>query len=121
MLFKRKPKNKEPEPTLVLSVPHSDHFRGYKRIGLDAYQDAEADKGIEAVKAADTISEVTFKEYIFPDTPPLLRVYADGHKIGTIWSTSRKEYYKAIKGGRCEKASVAFNDLGNVFLFVKLK
>ena len=121
MLFKRKPKNKEPEPTLVLSVPYSDHFRGYKRLGLDAYKDVEADKGIEAVKAADTISEITFKEYIFPDTAPLLRVYADGHKLGTIWSTSRAEYYKAIKDGRCEKASVAFNDLGNVFLFIKIK
>lgn len=116
-----KKKKSDPAPTFVLSVPYSEHFRGYKRISLDAYQDPEADKGIEAVKAADTINEVTFKEYLFPDTSPLLRVYADGHKLGTIWSSSHKEYYKAIKDGRCEKASVAFNDLGNVFLFVKLK
>lgn len=112
-------KKKEIKPTFTLSVPYSEHFKGYKRIKLDAYQDAEADKGIEAVKAADTIQEITFKEYIFPDTSPLLRVYADGHKLGTIWSTSFPEQYGMIKRGRCEKASVGFNDLGNVFLFVK--
>ena len=115
-----KKKKSEPAPVFETSVPYSNHFRGYKRIGLDAYQDEEADKGIEAVKAADTISEITFKEYIYPDTTPLLRVYANGHKLGTIWSSSRKEYYEAIKDGRCEKASVAFNDLGNVFLFIKI-
>lgn len=120
MLFKRKSKKKEPEPTFVLSVPHSDHFKGYKRIKLSTYQDAEVDKGLEAVKAADAIREVTFQEYKFPDTSPLIRVYADGHKIGTIWSTSNPELYKAIKSGRCTKASVAYNDLGNVFLFVKV-
>jgi len=120
MLFKRKQKKKEPKPTFVLGVPHSDHFKGYKRIKLATYQDAEVDKGIEAVKAADEIREVTFKEYKFPDTSPLIRVYADGHKIGTIWSTSWTDLYKAIKSGRCTKASVAFNDLGDVFLFVKI-
>ena len=119
MLFRKK--KKEPEPTFVLTVPHSDHFKGYKKITLTTYDDAEVDKGLEAVKAADEIREVTFKEYIFPDTSPLLRVYADGNKIGTIWSTSRPEYYKKIRNGLCEKASVAYNDLGNVFLFVKLK
>ena len=121
MLFKRKNKSKEPEPTFILSIPYSEHFRGYKRLTLDVHRDAEADKGIEAVKAADAVQAITFKEYIFPETSPLLRVYADGHKLGTIWSTSHKEYYKAIKDGRCEKASVAFNELGNVFLFVKIK
>ena len=122
MLFgKKKKKKKEPEPTFVLSVPHSDHFKGYKRIKLSTYQDAEVDKGLEAVKAADTIREVTFKEYKFPDTSPLIRVFADGHKIGTIWSTSNPEYYKKIKQGLCEKASVAYNELDDIFLFVKFK
>ena len=118
---KKKNEKKEPDPTFVLSVPYSDHYRGYKRIKLDAYQDKEADKGIEAFKAADTISEITFKEYLFPDTTPLLRVYGDGHKLGTIWMNSWEEYYKSIKSGKCEKASVAFSELGDVFLFVKLK
>lgn len=121
MLFRKKKKNTEPDPTFTLSVPHSDHFKGYKRIMLSTYQDAEVDAGLEAVKAADTIREITFKEYVFPDTSPLIRVYADGNKIGTIWSTSRPEYYKKIKQGLCEKASVTYNDLGNVFLFVKFK
>lgn len=119
--FGKKKKPAEPAPTFVTSVPYSEHFRGYKRIGLDAHNDKEADKGIEAFKAADTIKEITFKEYLFPDTTPLLRVYGDGHKLGTIWKSSWEDYYKAIKNGKCEKASVAFNDLDEVFLFIKLK
>lgn len=120
-LFNFKKKKEEPAPTFVTSVPYSEHFRGYKRLKLATYQDKEADKGIEAFKAAATIKEITFKEYLFPDTTPLLRVYGDGHKLGTIWKNSWEEYYKAIKSGKCEKASVAFSELGDVFLFVKLK
>lgn len=116
-----KRKKEEPAPTFVTSVPYSEHFRGYKRLKLATYQDKEADKGIEAFKAADAIKKITFQEYLFPDTTPLLRVYGDGHKLGTIWKSSREEYYKAIKSGKCEKASVAFSELGDVFLFLKLK
>lgn len=116
-----KKKKEEPAPNFVTSVPYSDHYRGYKRLKLATYQDKEADKGIEAFKAADAIKEITFQEYLFPDTTPLLRVYGDGHKLGTIWKSSWEDYYKAIKNEKCEKASVAFNDLNEVFLFIKLK
>lgn len=122
MLFKKKKKSTtEPLPAFVFSVPYSDHFKGYTRIRLDNYGDPEASKGLKAVRAAKTINHVTFEEYIFPGVSPLIRVFADGHKLGTIWITSKPEQYEKIKQGLCVKASIGFNDLDNVFLFVKFK
>jgi hypothetical protein len=125
MLFnigkKKKSTSKEPAPTFELSVPYSDHFRGYKRIKLATYKDQEADKGIEWFKAAAEVHQITFKEYIFPDTNPLLRVYGDGHKIGIIWSDSWPDLYEKIKIGSAKKASVGFTELGDVFLFIKFE
>ena len=119
MLFKKKPK--EPRPTFTATVPYTEHFRGYKRIALANYRDAEAERGTAIVMAAGEIREITFKEYIFPDTNPLMRVYADGNKIGTIWSNSHREEYKKIKSGRCTAASFTYNELGNWFLFLRFK
>ena len=120
MLFKKKKSvSSEPIPTFEMSVPYSDRYQGYKRIKLDTYKDPEADKGIQWFKAAAKVDQITFREYLFPDTPPLIRVYGDGHKIGTIWSSSWEEYYGLIKAGRAQKASVGFAGLGDLFLFVK--
>ena len=125
MLFnigkKKKSTSEEPAPSFELSIPYSDHLRGYKRIKLATYKDPEADKGIEWFKAAAEVHQITFKEYIFPGANPLLRVYADGHRIGTIWSNSRPEEYNLIKAGHVKKASVAFAELGDVFLFIKVE
>lgn len=122
MLFKKKRNEiKEPALTFVYSIPFTENFKGFKRIPLDVYKDPEVDKGLKAFKAADAIQQITFKEYIFPNVSPLIRVYADGHKLGTIWSTTRPEQYEMIKQRRCEKAAVGYNDLDNVFLFVKFK
>ena len=120
-LFKKKPKKKpDPDPLFVRSVPYSQSFKGFKRIKLSTFQDPLADAVIEAVKAADDIDQITFKAYRFEGTSgPLLRVYADGNKLGTIWSASYKEYYNLIKAGKCAAASVAFVDAGDVLLFVK--
>jgi hypothetical protein len=129
MLFnigkKKKSTSKEPAPTFELSVPYSDHFKGYKRIKLAVYRDPEADKGIDWFRAADKVDQITFKEYIFPDTNPLLRVYGDGLKIGTIWSNSRPEEYKLIKAGHAKKASVGFvaleDQVFDGYLYVKFE
>lgn len=122
MLFKRKKAApKEVQPSYIFSIPYTEHFKGYKRIKLDTFNDIDADKGLAAMKVADSVNQIIFKEYLFPGVSPLMRVYADNFKLGTIWSTSRPEQYELIKQGRCEKASVGYNDLGNVFLFVKFK
>jgi hypothetical protein len=123
MLFgkKRKQAAKEPEPTFVFTVPYSDHFRGYKQVGLSTYGDKEVEANLEVLKNVDSFSEITFKEYRFPNTNPLLRVYADGNKIGTIWSNSVPEYYKLILNRRVEKASFATDGLGNAVIFIKIK
>lgn len=121
MFFKKKATPKALEPTFVLAVPFTEHFKGFKRIPLDVYGDPEVDKGLAAYRAADKIEHIIFKEYQYPNVSPLIRVYADNYKLGTIWSTSRPEQYEMIKQGRCVKATVGYNDLDNVFLFVKFK
>lgn len=121
MLFKRKKKTKaEPRPEIVLSVPYSDGFKDFKRIKLDSYQDPIAEAGTRAAKASDTTDRIRFELYRFPNTSPLLRVFADGNKLGTIWSTSYPELFKAIVSGHCSKASVAWTGTGDVLLFVKI-
>ena len=119
LFFVKKKQKQTVKPSFACSVPYSNHFKGYKRIKLDAYQDPAADAGIQAFKNAEDAKEVTFEEYLFPDTSPLLRVFVDGNKLGTIWSTSYPEHYKKIRSGKCVKASAGYNDLGNIFLFVK--
>lgn len=124
MLFNRKKKHaapKEPAPTFVFTVPYSDHFRGYKRVGLDTYGDKEVEKNLQVLKDVDGFSEITFREYKFPNTNPLLRVYVDGNKIGTIWSTSKPEYYKLILKRQIERASFATDGIGNAVIFIKIK
>lgn len=122
MLFKKKKAApEEPVPTFVLSVPFTEHFKGFKRIPLDVYGDPEVDKGLAAYRAASNIEHIIFKEYKFANVSPLIRVYADNYKLGTLWSNRRPEQYELIRQGRCEKATVGYNDLDNVFLFVKFK
>jgi hypothetical protein len=107
------------QPTFALTVPHTKNYRGFKRLNLATYKGPYAEAGIRFVKGSD-IREISFEEYIYPDTPPLMRVYADGNQIGTIWSASWSDYYDAIRRGRCTKASVSFTDSGDVMLFIKI-
>lgn len=119
ILFKKKKNPKEPEPTFTHSVPYSENFKGFKRVRLDSYQDVEADKGIQATKTADTIDMIMFKEYRFPGVNPLIRVYADENKLGTLWSSSHPAEYKAVLQRKVKCASVGFNGTNDAFLFIK--
>ena len=122
MLFgKKKKKQTAPKSTFELTVPYSDHFRGYKRVGLDTFGDKEVEKNLGVLKDVDSFSEITFREYKFPNANPLLRVYVDGNKIGTIWSNSKPEYYKLILKRQIERASFATDGLGNAVVFIKVK
>lgn len=124
MFFKKKKAvsaPKEPQPTIILSVPYSEHFRGFKRMQLSTVDDKEAEKGIKATQAAEIVDRIKFVEYKFPDTPPLMRVYADDNKLGTMWSTVYTEYYEAVRNGHCKKASFAFSQSDDVYLYLKFE
>ena len=123
-LFNRK-KKAEPapapvQPSFTLTVPHTKNYRGFKRIKLATYKDPYAEAGIKFVKGSE-IKGITFEEYLYENTSPLMRVYADGNQIGTIWSSSWQEYFDMIRSGHCTKASVSFADSGDVMLFVKFE
>jgi hypothetical protein len=117
MLFFKK-KTKEPAPTFSCSVPYSETFKGFKRIKLDTFDDRYTD--LDKIKAAPTVDQVRFEEYIYKGTPPLIRVYADQYRLGTLWSSAHSDYYKKIKQGKCTNASFGFTELGDVYLFIKL-
>ena len=85
MLFGRKNKKAQgdPAPSFTISIPYSKNFRGFKRMKLTTYQDPLVD--MDAIRNAPDPKEVLFEEYLYPDTPPLMRVSADGMRLGTIW------------------------------------
>ena len=112
-LFKKKPKF-EPD----LTVPHTDTFKGYKRIKLATYKDKYAYAGIRDLGSA-SISYVSFA-FGDADGSPLINVYADRHRIGTIWKHSWADYFKAIKSGKVSAAHVMINDPDEVYLFIAL-
>ena len=112
-LFKKKPKF---EPGLT--VPHTDTFKGYKRIKLATYKDKNAHAGIRDLGSAP-ISYVGFQIYEDPQNK-CVNVYADGNRIGTIWKHSWENYYKAIKSGKVSAAHVMINDPDEVYLFIAL-
>lgn len=120
-IFRRNKKPTEPEPLLTLSVPYSEHFKGYKRIKLTSYRDPIAEAGIQATKDADRIDRIRFELYQFPNVSPLFRVLADQNRIGTIWMDSGPEYFEAIQSGRVSKASVAWTGTGEALLFIKIE
>ena len=119
LFFGKKKKKQADRPVFSCSVPYSEHFKGYKRITISKYSDPIAEAGLKRFKAAPDAKIVTFEEYLYPDTSPLMRVIIDGNRVGTIWSTSYEDYYKKIRSGKCVRASVGYNDWDNVFLFVK--
>ena len=112
-LFKKKPKF-EPD----LTVPHTDTFKGYKRIKLATFKDKDAYAGIKAL-GANPISYVSFV-FGSADGSPFVHVYADQHRVGTIWKHSWTDYFKAIKAGKIRAAHVMVVDRDEVYLFIAL-
>ena len=118
MLFKRKKKtDATPKPDLILSVPYSESFRGFKRIKLDS-QDQYADAGIKMFKSLPTVDRISFEFYTFGEYQ-MIRVLADGNRLGTIWKSN--DWYETIKSGKVERASIVFSQLDDVYLMVKLR
>ena len=117
MLFSRKKKKSEPSPSFTISVPYSKTYKGFKRMKLATYQDPLVD--LDAIRNAPDPGRVLFEEYLFDDTPPLLRVSFDGIRLGTIWSSSWAEYYDAIRNGRVSAVSLGLNAT-DVYLFLKI-
>lgn len=116
MLFGKK--KKKEAPSCTVSVPYSQTFKGYKRLKLKTYNDPAVDLGV--IRAMPDPSEIVFQEYLFPDTSPLLRVYADGVKLGTLWKNElNAEYYDLIRSGKCAAASLGTNAT-DVFIFIKV-
>ena len=119
MLFGRKNKKAQgdPAPSFTISIPYSKNFRGFKRMKLTTYQDPLVD--MDAIRNAPDPKEVLFEEYLYPDTPPLMRVSFDGIRLGTIWSSSWTEYYEVIRSGRVSAVSLGLSET-DVFLFLKV-
>jgi len=118
MLFRKKRTAPEPKPVVVFTVPHSKGFRGYKRIKLATYKDEIAQEGLRRISAADSIGRISLSVYELQDTPPFVRVEADGNRAGTMWNDSWKEYIDLIRAGRCSSAHLNVSD-DNAYLFVK--
>lgn len=108
-LFKKKPK-------IDFTVPHTDSFKGYKRIKLATYQDKFAHAGIKAL-GSRPINYVGFQIYEDPQNK-CVNVYADGNRIGTIWKHSWTEYYNKIKSGKVQAAHVDVVDPDEVYLYI---
>ena len=119
MLFSKKKKKAQddPAPSFTISIPYSKNFRGFKRMKLTTYQDPLVD--LDAIKSAPDPDAILFEEYLYPDTPPLMRVSFDGIRLGTIWSSSWAEYYDTIRSGRVPAVSLGVSE-NDVFLYLKV-
>ena len=119
MLFNIKKKKAQGDlaPSFTISIPYSKNFRGFKRMKLTTYQDPLVD--LDAIKSAPDPDAILFEEYLYPDTPPLMRVSFDGMRLGTIWSYYSEEYYEAIRSGRVSAVSLGLSET-DVFLFLKV-
>ena len=119
MLFGRKNKKAQgdPAPSFTISIPYSKNFRGFKRMKLTTYQDPLVD--MDAIRNAPDPDAILFEEYLYPDTPPLMRVSFDGIRLGTIWSYYNEAYYEAIRSGRVSAVSLGIRE-DDVFLFLKV-
>ena len=107
MLFKKSER-------MDCTVPHTESYRGYKRIKLASYRDEVAHKGI---KKLGTLS-ISYIGFQLIKGQPGINVYADGNRIGTIWKDSWASYYKAIKDGQVKAGHVEIADADTVYLYV---
>ena len=111
----------EPMPvvTLEYTVPHSDSYKGFKRIKLATYNDKHAYKGIKLLGSAP-IKAVTFSFVKAGNYRPL-HILANGKQIGTIWKDSWEQYYKDIKAEKIQAAHIEIVDRDEVYLFIQYK
>lgn len=96
------------------TVPHSNNFRGYKRLKLSTYNDPEALSGIKHIAQISDIDQVRFVEIPGHNG---INVFVDKFKAGTIWRDSWTDYYKAIRSEKVEK--VHLNVENEAYLFIK--
>lgn len=116
MLFGRK--KKKDAPALTISVPYSASYKGYKKLKLKTYSDPQVD--LDEIRAMPDPDAIIFEEHLFPGASPLLRVYANGVKLGTLWKNElNAEYFDHILNGRCTRVSLGTNAT-NVFIFLKV-
>ena len=118
MLFGKKKKKTGPVPSCTIPVPYSKTYKGYKRIRITKTSDPLVDIGV--IRAMPDPSEIIFQEYLFPDTSPLLRVTANGVRLGTFWKNELDaEYYDLVRSGKCTAVSLGTNAT-DVFIFIKV-
>lgn len=94
---KRKADILSPMPMVVLeyTVPHTDNYRGYKKLKLATYNYSDAYKGIRDL-GSNAIMAVTFSFVKIGGHTPL-HILANNHLVGTVWPDSWEQYYKDIK------------------------
>ena len=118
MLFGKKKKKTDPAPNCTISVPYSKTNKGYKRIRITKTSDPLVD--IDVIRAMPDPDAILFEEYLFPGTSPLLRVTANGVRLGTFWKNELDaEYYDLIRSGKCTAVSLGTN-AADVFIFIKV-
>lgn len=116
MLFGKK--KKKETPSCTISVPYSQTFKGYKRLKLSTYNDPLVD--LDVIRAMPDPGAIIFEEYLYPGASPLLRVSADGVRLGTLWKNDlNAEYYEQILKGKCSRVSLGLNAT-DVFIFIKV-
>ncbi len=108
-LFKKKPE-------MDFIVPHTDNYKGFRRIKLATYRDEYACAGIRKL-GTKQIRTVGFQVIKHPDTYGI-NVYANDNRIGTIWRDSWADYYKVIKAGKVSAAHVDIVDPDEVYLYI---
>lgn len=123
ILFKTKKSIKTAEPVPVVlqeyTVPHAEHYDGFKRIKIATYKDARAYKGIKAL-GRTPIKAVTFSFVKSGNYRPL-HILANAKYIGTIWRDSWEQYYKDIKAEKIQAAHIEILDQDEVFLYIQYK
>ena len=118
MLFGKKKKKTDPAPSCRVSVPYSKTNKGYKRIRITKTSDPLVD--LDTIRAMPDPDAILFEEYLYPGASPLLRVSANGVRLGTFWKNELDaEYYDLIRSGKCTAVSLGTNAT-DVFIFIKV-
>ena len=99
-------------------MPYSTGSKGFKKIRITKYADPLVD--LDTIRAMPDPDAILFEEYLYPGTSPLLRVTANGVRLGTFWRNELDaEYYDLIRSGKCTAVSLGTNAT-DVFIFIKV-